>query len=474
MNQLERNRPGRPAFRWSAGGHCQRSDEIVLPRDIFSPNASPRAGNYSLQVMDCRFACGLLVACDNLAVSRTAPIIIRLVLAMWRSLVLALLWLSSFAPVCLAREPEQPTPPGEPAAPEYQQFVDELTKTMNARDPAFLQKHLNFKEIVARAMRGLPADQEISSGLLKGITEEGNLPKVIVSALGDKGSYLPLWVRTANGRTRALLRLVSSEGALNYHELRLTKSVVGRIEVIDIYVFVTGENLSETLRRGALNLIAAKNKSLVSRLLEGEQDFLKHGETIGALHRANLGGKYQEALDQYAKLPPKLQADKSLMIARIQAASHLNEDLYLAALDDFAKKFPNDPAGNLMLIDAYVLHKDYDKCLATVDSLDKRLAGDPYLNAFRANVALLQGKTAEAKKLFEATVAGAPGVVHPYFALVEISIAEKQFAETARLMTILETDLGIRFPDDLSQVPVFQPFIESPEHAAWQANRRKP
>ncbi|MGD9646830.1 MAG: tetratricopeptide repeat protein [Pirellulales bacterium] len=386
----------------------------------------------------------------------------------------AVIYLGYCTAASLAREPQPPKPPGEPAAAEYGEFVDELTKTMNARDPAFFQEGLNEEEMVERALKGLPPEREISEGLLLGISQQGNLPDAIVRALGDKGSYLPLWVRTVNGKTRVLMRMVTSEGTLNYHEFLLLKNALGRIEAVDVYVFVTGELMSQTLRRGALTLIAEKKKSLVTRLLEGDQNFLKHVDTITAIHQANQGGQYQRVLDLYAKLPAKMQADKALMIARIQAALHVGDEAYLAALDDFAKQFPNDPAGDLMLLDATFLHKDYDKCLATVDSLDKRLGGDPYLNTFRASVALVQGKTDEAKKFFEAVIAGAPGVVQPYFALVEISLAQMDFAETARLMTVLENELGMRFPDDLSQVEIFQPFVESPEYGAWQAKRRQP
>ncbi|MBX9792537.1 MAG: hypothetical protein K2Y37_26850 [Pirellulales bacterium] len=393
---------------------------------------------------------------------------------MSRIVLLALLLLASIGPASLGLEPVKPAPPGEPAAAEFVEFVDELAKTMNARDAAFYQEHLNLKQMVSRAIRDLSADQELADGLLQGINQGGGLPIAIARAMGDKGTYLPLWVRTAKGRTRAMMRMLTSEGALNYHELLLAKSADDHIEAIDIYVFASGETMSQTLRRGALNVIAATKKSLVSKLLEGEQDFLKHASTIGAVHQANLAGKYQEALDEYAKLPPKIQADKSLSIARIQASMHVNQDLYIASLDDFAKQFPNDPAGDLMLIDAGFLRKEFDKCLATLDRLDKRVGGDPYLNAVRANVALVQGQADEAKKLFTATIEGAPRVPQPYFALVEISLNEKQYAETARLMAILESDLGIRFPDDLAQNELFKGFSASPEYAAWQAKRAKP
>ena len=393
---------------------------------------------------------------------------------MRRSLLFALMSLAIFAQTCLAVEPKEAHPLGEPAALEYREFVEELSKTMNAREPAFFQDHLNLEELVARALRGIPTDPEISAGLLKGISEDGNLPNAIMRALGDKGSYLPLWVRTSKGRTRAMMRMVTSEGALNYHELLLVKDASGRVESTDIYVFVSGELMSQTLRRGALNVLASQKKSVVSRLLEGDQGYLKHIDTIGALNRANLNGDYQQVINLYAKLPAKLQADKSLSIARIQAAMHIDEKLYLTALDDFAKQFPNDPSSDLMLIDATFLRKDFDKCLATVESLNKRVGGDPYLDSFRANVALVQGKTDEARKYFEAMVAGAPGVVQPYFALVDISMTQKDFAETARLMTFLENEEGIRFPDDLSDTPVFAEFSKSPEYAAWQEKRRKP
>jgi tetratricopeptide (TPR) repeat protein len=393
---------------------------------------------------------------------------------MRRSKLFALIYLGVFAQLSLAVEPKEARPAGEQVEPEFDQFVDELAKTMNAREPSFYQEHLNLDELVARAVRSMPSNPGLSAGLLKGISEEGNLPVLIVRALGDKGSYFPLWVRTAQGRTRALMRMVSTEGALNYHELLLVKDAIGRVEVIDIYVFVSGELMSQTLRRGALNVLGGQNPSILSSLRKGDQNYLKHIDTISALHRATLNGNYQEVLDLYEKLPASVQADKSVSIARIQAARHLDEKLYLAALDDYAQQFPHDPSSDLMLIDVAFLRKDFEKCLASVESLNKRVGGDPYLNSFRANMALVQGKTDEARKYFEAAAAGAPGVVQPYFALVEISMIQKDFAETARLMTKLEEEMNIRFADDLSETPVFAEFCKSPEYEAWKEKRQKP
>ncbi len=273
---------------------------------------------------------------------------------------------------------------------------------------------------------------------------------------------------------RAMFRMLSSEGLFNYHELLLVKNQEGGVEVTDLYVFASGETMSQTLRRGALAVIAAKNSSAVTRLLKGEQDFLQHFETINAMNQANREGKFQQALDLYAKLPAKLQDEKSTLLIRVNAARQVDDKLYRAALDDFAKAFPRDPACDLMLIDAYAMREEFDKCLATIDRLDKRVGGDPYLDSIRGNMALSQGKTEEAKPLFKAAIAGAPMLPQPYFELASISLDEKDFAETARLMTILEKELDIQFPDDLSQIELFQTFSQSPEYAAWQAQRKKP
>ena len=47
-----------------------------------------------------------------------------------------------------------------------------------------------------------------------------------------------------------------------------------------------------------------------------------------------------------------------------------------------------------------------------------------------------------------------------------MSLATKEYADTARLLTLIETKLGLRI-SDLTKLPTYAGFVKSPECAAW-------
>ena len=48
---------------------------------------------------------------------------------------------------------------------------------------------------------------------------------------------------------------------------------------------------------------------------------------------------------------------------------------------------------DLISIDAFLIHKEYDKAQAAIDRLDESLGGDPYLNVLRSTIFMEQGNS---------------------------------------------------------------------------------
>jgi len=63
-----------------------------------------------------------------------------------------------------------------------------------------------------------------------------------------------------------------------------------------------------------------------------------------------------------------------------------------------------------------------------------------------------------------------PTLGEPYWTLVRVSLARKQFTETTKLLTVLEKNLGVELPE-LMHLSEFAEFIQSSQYSSWIANR---
>ena len=72
------------------------------------------------------------------------------------------------------------------------------------------------------------------------------------------------------------------------------------------------------------------------------------------------------------------------------------------------------------------------------------VGGDPYLNLVRASTYLAENQYKTARQYAEKAIAAESDLVYAYFSLIAISLAEKDFDETSRLLTAIRE----KFPEE--------------------------
>jgi tetratricopeptide (TPR) repeat protein len=354
--------------------------------------------------------------------------------------------------------------PVRAAEPAFAEFAKSLETAFQQRDPSAFNRAWDVEATVAKALTGLTLSEKARAGFLMG-TKRSSLGQQICQGLGNDGTYKLMGIRQLKGRPHALFRLVSDDG-LNYHEMELARDGTGPVRITDIYIYALGERISDTFRRAALALAAEENKNIVERLAGREGDYIKNLPKIKVFQDHVRNGRHKEALAAWAQLPASVQTDKTLLVLRAAAAQHIGDAEHQEALTALEKNHPQDPCLSLMMIDAYLLRKQYDKLLASIDRLDARVGGDPYLNVLRAAAFLPRNDYAKARELAQKAIEQEPTLASPYWTLVTISLAAKEYAETARVLSLIETKLGIRLAD-LTKIPEYAGFVKSPEYAGW-------
>jgi predicted Zn-dependent protease len=171
-------------------------------------------------------------------------------------------------------------------------------------------------------------------------------------------------------------------------------------------------------------------------------------------------------LEQYNSLSEAARKLKLAMSVRLRAAAALSPEAYKAAVEEFRATYPNNPTIDLLLIDGYVLQKEYDKALASIDATERFVGGDGYLNVLRAGVLFQSGYAAEALKAARAASVAEPDTPFPYMQQFSSSVQVREHASTLEALLQLRR---LRRPiKDLTTDPLLADFVASPQYADWQ------
>ena len=108
----------------------------------------------------------------------------------------------------------------------------------------------------------------------------------------------------------------------------------------------------------------------------------------------------------------------------------------------------------------------------TLDRLDEKLGGDPYLDQFRGNALKMQGRNQEARVKFRNVIKADPSLSDPYYLLLELELADKAYAEVTRLLIDFHRHAGMAY-EDLKTEPLFAGYVQSDQYPKWLEYRRE-
>lgn len=345
-------------------------------------------------------------------------------------------------------------------------FAQRIASSMQSGDGTVLDRAIDVDAILERTYRGLDASEAGRRDFGTGVKKTFSFGSAIAKEIESTGSYELLRVRPVQGKQRALFRLISP-GGVNYHDMELAPARDGKGQrVVDVFIFLSGEWLSETLRRGFLPVMAHEKRALGS-MTSAQSAYIDSLPRITELSTAVRNGDHARVLAVYRALPPEVQKDRNVMMMYYQAASKAGDAEYARALDAIKKTFPKDPALDLLLFDDYFLKKQYDGALAALERVRRALGGDAYLDFLEGNIFYARGDHAAAKVRLNRAIATEPDLVDPYWTLITISLEQRAYDETARLLERVEANAKVEL-QDVGSVAEYAGFAKSKAYAQWK------
>jgi hypothetical protein len=374
-----------------------------------------------------------------------------------------------------APNPETPAPAVQAAGPpvtedETKQFGQQLAQAVAAGNLAQLDRMLHMNDLLKRMVSDLNLStnewRDFERGAQNAMQRSGfgqQLQQVVAAG----GNFKFLRVHKVDGRPRALFRMISAEGALNFQDFTLARFPDG-VGMEDVYIFLSGEFLSQTMRRLIIpGLMQARQGGNVKG---PDADFLNGFPKISAMALAIRQGQFAQARAAYGQLPKKLQEDKGILLMYMQGLMQEGDPAekdYLAALEKFRKLFPNDTAIDFISIDYHFLRKQFHASLRSIDRLEKAVGGDPYFDVLRASARVEMKQFKEAREAAERAIKAEPNLPNGYFVRILVALRERNHADTLTWLKNL-VQAGLMAPPDIATNPEYASFVQSPQYREWQ------
>lgn len=395
-----------------------------------------------------------------------------MILSLRRIMFIPLLCAAMYAASCgpsaedMSQVPEPRIGAGEA---RFQEFAERVATSLDAGDPGIINDAFDCDAVFDRIAAGINATDKDRQGFLDEIPPGFGFGDAVARAMGEKGSFRMLAFHWDDGHPRALYRSANALGLLNYYEFYFGERADTQITIRDVYIYMTGERLTETIVR----VVSASQNSSISTLLRrmaGQQGTTKAIDSMAELVRA---GNYQETLDYYNQLPPEPRKEKMVQLFRMRAAQNTDMAEYEKVLEDMSHMFAGDPGLDLVMMDHYIMKKRYDSAQATIDRLDSSLGGDPYLDYVRANIDMARSDYSSAREKLQRLVAYDSMLAAPYIGLLTISLEQQDHPGTVRMLDILEEKLDIPVsPEIIATDTTYAVFTQSDEYREWAARRR--
>lgn len=355
-----------------------------------------------------------------------------------------------------------------PSEAEARKYAEEFIAALSKPNVARASMMIDWDILLDRATANSGGSQRFREGFIKGAKENAQLSSYaqqMAKMVSDGAQISLLRIRGDEKERRALLRVLLPNGGVTYNDLLLTRDEKGFVRAADVYAYATGEYFSAGMRRMYLAALAAEPTAM-QRLAGKENTSVEAIKMYKEMSEKTMTGRNQEAVELFKRMPPELRKEKIVLVGYVSAAASLDEKQYEEAIEELRKTYPDDAGIDLMLIDGFYLKKRYAEALAAIDRLDASLGGDPYLDALRANMLVEKGDVDAAFKYAWRGAEREPRLPALQWSLVSISLARRNFEETARLLTHLRDDLHVEI-GDLTASPVYAEFVQSPAYERW-------
>ena len=184
---------------------------------------------------------------------------------------------------------------GKPlTAEECVAMGDEITKAVDSGEIAALDQLIDWDQLNQSSTAGIDASPQMRKGFITGMNQARAAGKgfseTIISSLKKGGSYHLLHSHTKDKQPWLLFRLLLPEAGVSYQDFLIARRPGGKAKIVDIYLYASGETISQTIRRLFIQAATQGSGGLINKLTGDDQKFAKYIKDLGEMGEARREG----------------------------------------------------------------------------------------------------------------------------------------------------------------------------------------
>jgi len=300
-----------------------------------------------------------------------------------------------------------------------------LDSTIGIQDDAYLESMFDkskFTEFVmGKENKENPKLLSFNQGIQQSIDK--SITQVILKQAKESYFDFVNFTEYENGSYDILFRKFSGEG-INYFEFFLLPDGKGNFKIVDYYIYLAGEYMSQTFKRLYLGGVAA----IVNENEEEAVAFVKDIYAMKSITNRLNAGKIDKAIEEFNELDEALQNTKVMKLLQLRMYSEKDFDSYLKVMNEYLALFPNDISMHMVNIDKFIVEEKYEQTLATIDTL-QLITQDDFLDLFRGNVYMMKGDYDQSLKYYNQLLEAYPYFVEGYDYKLSLLINKERFQE---------------------------------------------
>lgn len=202
---------------------------------------------------------------------------------------------------------------------------------------------------------------------------------------------------------------------------------------VDIYVMMTGEFMSETMR----NTIYMPT---VIRLIQGGKKSREQMSNVEIYMEALSLMREKEFQRAYTKISgiPVEERLKAHQILKLNLSYYLDSnEKILKTIEEYRTRFPNDPSFEFILLDKYILEEKYEEAINAIDSMQAFIGKDDYLHYQKGLIYHLNGDLKKAEIEIRTAVEQRPSEELYYWDWLTILEWQKKYGKCTKVLDAL-------------------------------------
>lgn len=187
-------------------------------------------------------------------------------------------------------------------------------------------------------------------------------------------------------------------------------------------------------------------------------------------------GDTEGAFELIEALPEKVRNERRLLTIKIMLASRMmanldemerGEEIYDEAILIFESLYADEPSFLLMGLDYYFIQQDWEKLDQSLNRLDEKVGGgDSFLNLYRINAFIEQGRFKECEPVLELMVKNFPELEESYLCQVQYGLANTDYDYVAERLSFIAEKFELEIDLDVDES--YQEFADSEIGQSWK------